>query len=73
MVEFNSLSKDQKKLFNITIGEYQGKHNSYPTITKQINVIEWIVRNYDPNYPKVYPILDKEIGKEIILEQILEY
>jgi len=50
MKNINTLSDYQKDFFDFVIKEHNRRKKTQPTILQQLNLIEWIVKDYQMNY-----------------------
>jgi hypothetical protein len=49
----NTLSDYQKDFFNFVITEHKRRKKTEPTISQQLNLIDWIVKEYQLNYTMI--------------------
>ena len=53
MEKINTLTDFQKDFFNFVITEHNRRKKSEPTISQQVNLVDWIVKDYQINYTMI--------------------
>jgi hypothetical protein len=53
MEKINTLTDFQKDFFNFVITEHKRRKKSEPTISQQVNLVDWIVKDYQINYTMI--------------------